>query len=98
MKNFNESGIGNNLHDSLEFLGIEVGATVWKVKIRYRTLARRLNPDKHDPNITGLTSEEEVELFKLVNNVQQFLCTTFTQLLVLDIPLGNLTQALSLIW
>ena len=35
--------------------------TVREVKIRYRTLARRLHPDKHDPNVTGLTSEEAVE-------------------------------------
>ena len=50
-------------------------ATVREVKIRYSTLARRLHPDKHDPNVTGLNSEEAVELFKLVNNAQQFLCT-----------------------
>ena len=55
--------------------GLEVGATVREVKIRYRTLARRLHPDKNDPSVTGLTSEEAVELFKIVNNAQQFLCT-----------------------
>ena len=35
-----------------------MNATVREVKIRYRTLARRLHPDKHDPNVTGLTSEK----------------------------------------
>ena len=76
MKNFDESGIGHNLHDSLGVLGLELGATVREAKIWYRTLERRLHPDKHDPSVTGMTSEEAVEFFKLVNNAQQFLCTT----------------------
>ena len=75
-EDFDEIGIGYNIYDSLGVLRIEMNATVREVKIRYRTLARRLHPDKHDPNVTGLTSEEAVELFKLVNNAQQFLCTT----------------------
>ena len=69
-KKFDEIGIGYNLYDSLGVFGLEMGATVREAKIRYRTLARRLHPYKHDPNVTGLTSEESVELFKLVNNAQ----------------------------
>ena len=38
-----------------------------------RSLARQLHPDKHDPEETGMTSEEAVELFKLVNNAQEHL-------------------------
>ena len=75
-KNFDKSGIGHNLHDSIGVLGLKTGATVREVKIRYQTLARRLHPNKNYPNVTGLYSEEAVELFKLVNNAQQFLCTT----------------------
>ena len=75
-RNFNESETGNNLHDSLGVLGLEVGATVMEVNIQYRTLARRVHRNKHNPNDTGLTEKGAVESFKLVNNVQQFLCTT----------------------
>ena len=75
-ENFDKSGIGYNLYYSFGVLGIEMVATVREVKNRYRKLARRLHPDKHDPNDTGVTSEEAVKLFKLVNNAQQFLCTT----------------------
>ena len=75
-ENFYKSGIRYNLYDSLGVLGLEIGAKVREVKIRYRTLARIPHPNKHNPNVTGLTSEEAVELFKLVNNAQQFLCTT----------------------
>ena len=42
-------------------------------------LARILHPDKHDPEVTGMTSEEAVELFKLVNNAQQFLRDTISR-------------------
>ena len=48
-----------------------MSVTIW-----YRTLAQRLHPDNHDPSVTGMTSEEAVELFELVNNAQQFLRTT----------------------
>ena len=54
-------------------MGLDFGVTVREVNIRYRYLARKLHPDKHDPEISGMTSEEAVELFKLVNNAQQFL-------------------------
>ena len=57
-------------------MGLEPGATVREVNVRYRFLARRFHPDKHDPEVTGMTSEESVELFKLVNNAQQFLRDT----------------------
>ena len=54
-------------------MGLDFGVTVREVNIRYRYLARKLHPDKHDPEISGMTSEEAVELFKLVNDAQQFL-------------------------
>ena len=36
-------------------------------------LYRRLHPNKHDPEVMGMMSEEAVELFKLVNNSQKFI-------------------------
>ena len=61
------------MRDSLDVLGLEMGVTVRKVNVWYRLLARRLYPDKHDTEATGMTSEEAVEIFKLVNNKQQYL-------------------------
>ena len=58
---------------SLGVLGLEMGVTVREVNVRYRFLAQRLHPDKHNTEVTGMTSEEAEETFKLVNNAQQYL-------------------------
>ena len=71
--NYNERGVGINIQDSLGVLGLEMGVTVREVNVRYRFLARRLHPNKHDTEVTGMTSEEAVEMFKLVNKAQQYL-------------------------
>ena len=57
-------------------MGLEPGSTIQEVKVRYRFLARRLHPDKHDPEVTVMTSEEAMELFKLANNAQKFIRDT----------------------
>ena len=57
--------------DSLGVMGLETGVTVREVKVRYIFLARQLHPDKHDQKETGMTSEEAVEIFKLINNAQE---------------------------
>ena len=68
-----ENNIESQLTDSLRILGLESGVTGREINVRYIFLARRLHPDKHDPEITGMTSEEAVEQFKRVNNAQQFI-------------------------
>ena len=67
------SRLGSQLTDSLRVLELEPGVTRREVNVRYRFLSRRLHPDKHDPEVTGMTSEESVELFKRVNNAQQII-------------------------
>ena len=62
--------------NSLGVMGLEPGSTIREVKVRYRFLARRLHPAKHDPEVTEMTSEEAMELFKLVNNAKQFIRET----------------------
>ena len=52
---------------------LEAGVTAREVQVRYQLLARQLHPDKHDTEETGMTSEEAVELFELVNNAQDHL-------------------------
>ena len=74
--NYNERGVGMNMKDSLNGMGLSTGVTVHEVNVRYRNLACQLHPDKHDPVVSGMTSEEAVELFKLINNAQQFLQAT----------------------
>ena len=44
-----------------------------EVNVRYRLLSRTFHPKKHNTKATGMTSEEAVEMFKLVNNPQQYL-------------------------
>ena len=61
------------MQDSLGVLGLEMGVTVREVNVRYRFLARRLHPEKHNTEVTGMTSEEAEETFKLANNAQQYL-------------------------
>ena len=53
-----------------------MGITVQEVNVQYLFLAQILQPDKHDTEVTGMMSEEAVDIFKLVNNAQQNLCTT----------------------
>ena len=67
------------MQDSLGVLGLEMGFTVRKVNVRYRFLALRLHPDKHDIEVTGMMSEEAVEMSKLVNNAQQYLRVNSTR-------------------
>ena len=63
--------MGINLRDLLGVMKLEEGLTVQGVKVIYRFLARKLNPDKHDTEVKKMTSEEVVELFKLFNNAQE---------------------------
>ena len=44
--------------DSLGVLGLDMRVTVCEVNVRYRFLARRLHPEKHETEATGMTSEE----------------------------------------
>ena len=54
-------------------MGLDFGVTVRDVNVQYRYLARKLHPNKHNPDILEMTSKEAVDVFKLVNNAQQFL-------------------------
>ena len=65
--------IESQLTDSLQVLDLEPGVTRREVNIRYRFLDRQLHPDEHYTEVTGMTSEEAVELFKRVNNAHQFI-------------------------
>ena len=67
------NSIESQLTDSLRALELEPGVTRREVNVRYRFLARRLHPDEYDPEITGMTPEEAGELFKRLNNAQQFI-------------------------
>ena len=56
------------MRDYLNVMGMNTGVTVRGFNVRYRYLARQLYSDKQDLLVTGMTSEEAAQLFKLINN------------------------------
>ena len=61
------------MRDSFGVLGLDLGVTVREINMQYQFLSRRLRPDKHETEVTVMTSEEALEMLKLVNIVQQYL-------------------------
>ena len=61
------------MRDSLGVLGLDLGVTVREINMQYQFLSRRLHPNKHETEVTVMTSEEALEMLKLVNIVQQYL-------------------------
>ena len=43
------------------------------VRIRFRQLSRIYHPDKHNPSQTGMSNEDAVEHFQILNNAQELL-------------------------
>ena len=66
--NYIKKGFGVTMRDSLNVMGLNTGVTVSGFSVRYRYLARQLYSDKQDLLVTGMTSEEAVQLLKLINN------------------------------
>ncbi len=58
---------------ALKLLGLGIGASEMEVKIRYRQLAREHHPNKNNQEVTGLTTTEALDFFKLLNNANMFL-------------------------
>jgi DnaJ-class molecular chaperone len=65
--------VGNSMFHSLIILGLGLGASEMEIKIHYRQLARRYHPDKNDTTLTGLTTDEASDFFKLLNNANEYL-------------------------
>ena len=65
--------VGRSMYHSLTILGLGLGASGTEIKVHYRQLARTYHPDKNNPNITGLTTENASEFFKLLNNANDYL-------------------------
>jgi DnaJ-class molecular chaperone len=58
---------------SLKILGLGLSASETEIKVHYRQLARKYHLDKNDYVATGLTTEEAMEFFKLLNNANDYL-------------------------
>jgi DnaJ-class molecular chaperone len=58
---------------SLTIPGLGLTASEIEMKVHYCQLACKYHPDKNDPAITSLTATEASGLFKLLNNVQEYL-------------------------
>ena len=44
-----------------------------EIKVHYRQLARKYHPEKNDITLTGLTTTEASDFFKLLNNANKYL-------------------------
>ena len=64
---------GRSMSYALKLLGLGLGASETEVKVRYRQLAREYHPDKNNQEVTGLTTTEASDFFKLLNNANMFL-------------------------
>ena len=56
--NYNNKGVGVNMPDFLNAMGLSTGVTVREVDVHYMHPARQLHADKHDRGVSGMTSEE----------------------------------------
>ena len=65
--------VGRSLGASLQILDLGLGASEIESKVKYRQLARMYHPDKNNQAVTGLTTEEASEFFKLHNNANEYL-------------------------
>jgi preprotein translocase subunit Sec63 len=64
---------GQSMSYALKLLGLGLSASEIEVKVRYRQLAREYHPDKNNREVTGLTTTEASDFFKLLNNTNMFL-------------------------
>ena len=62
-----------SMFHSLQILGLGLGASEMEIKVHYRQLARKYHPDKNNPTMTGLTTAEASDFFKLLNNANEYL-------------------------
>jgi hypothetical protein len=67
------SMVGRSMFHSLTILGLGLGASEMEIKVHYRQLARKYHPDKNDTTVTGLTTPEASDFFKLLNNANEYL-------------------------
>jgi DnaJ-class molecular chaperone len=58
---------------ALKLLGLGLGAPEIEVQVCYRQLAREYHPDKNNQDVTGLTTTEASDFYKLLNNANMFL-------------------------
>jgi curved DNA-binding protein len=65
--------VGRSMFHSLTILGLGLGASETEIKVHYRQLARKYHPDKNDTAVTGLTTSEASDFFKLLNNANEYL-------------------------
>ena len=75
-RSYDKMGVGKNMKNLMNMMGLRTGVTVRKVSVWYIFLARQLHPDKHDSEVKVMTTEEAVELFKLLNNQNNFYVIT----------------------
>ncbi len=61
------------MYDSLKIFELGYSASYSDVKAQFRSLAKIYHPDKHDPELTGLSDTEAKVFFQLINNAHDYL-------------------------
>ena len=67
------SMVGQSLSHLLKILGLDLGTSETEIKVHYRQLAQKYHPAKIDYIVTGLTTNKATEVFKLLNNANDYL-------------------------
>jgi hypothetical protein len=74
-RDYNPDQVGISMFDSLKIFELGYAASYAEVKAKYRAMARIYHPDQHNPDRTGLTHSQAEQLFKLINNANEYLRT-----------------------
>ena len=74
---YDKNGVGINVRDLLGVVVLEEGVAVWEVKVRYRLLAQKLRPCKHDTEVVGMKAEEAVEFLNFSTMCRSTLVNLF---------------------
>jgi DnaJ-class molecular chaperone len=65
--------VGWSMFHLLKILGLSLGASEIEIKVHYQQLACKNHPDKNNLATTGLTAAKASNLFKLLDNANEYL-------------------------
>ena len=65
--------VGRVIHDSLKIFGLGYAATTAEVTANFKAQARIYHPDQHNPERTGMSNEQAVQHFQMLNNAREYL-------------------------
>ena len=72
-RDFIPENVGRVMYDSLKIFDLGYAATLPEVTANFRALARIYHPDQHNPERTGLSSDQAKEYFQMLGNARDYL-------------------------